>query len=557
MRTFIHQFWSIAVALLLATTVSAQEQNATDLQFKRIGFAEQQIAFELPAQGPVSRYQATLYGPDNYQQQTDLADTRNFSWSTADLPDGHYTITFSPYFSIDPEAGKQLRRLTDQGEDEAVRKLRQLLQIPTSAVELSFQASIKDGKFIYPFAEEELFRAPMGQALHPDYSLTAAIDGVATALPPEYRNTIPPIRGNSQPLAMDAFFDQVFLDDLIVDGSACIGLDCVNGESFGFATLLLKENNLRIDFFDTSSSASFPSNDWTLEANSSENGGGNYFAIVDKTNARNLFVVEANAPSNSLVVDSGGRLGVGTGNPVVEVHSVDGDSPTLRLEQDGSSGFGAQIWDIAGNETNFFVRDVTNSSLLPFRIRPGAPTSSIDITADSVLIGNTLAANETIVAKKDIIVGGSMLPISDRRIKTNIQPLASALPILMQLQAKEYDFQHDGLAGSLNLPQGHQYGLIAQEVAEVLPHVVEDHFLVKTKENKEVQLKGINYTALIPFLVQGMQEQQAIIEQQEAELKQLRQKAAAIDDLYQQLEKLSAEVSELQQQRAGRSIQNQ
>jgi hypothetical protein len=41
-----------------------------------------------------------------------------------------------------------------------------------------------------------------------------------------------------------------------------------------------------------------------------------------------------------------------------------------------------QTWDIAGNEANFFVRDVTGGSLLPFRIRPGAPTSSIDIAPD-------------------------------------------------------------------------------------------------------------------------------------------------------------------------------
>ena len=33
-----------------------------------------------------------------------------------------------------------------------------------------------------------------------------------------------------------AFADQVIPDDLIVQGSACIGLDCVNNESFGFDT---------------------------------------------------------------------------------------------------------------------------------------------------------------------------------------------------------------------------------------------------------------------------------------------------------------------------------
>ncbi len=74
-------------------------------------------------------------------------------------------------------------------------------------------------------------------------------------------------------LAGSAFADQVILDDLIVDGSACIGLDCVNGENFGFDTIRLKENNLRIKFDDTSTTASFPSTDWQLTANDSSNGG--------------------------------------------------------------------------------------------------------------------------------------------------------------------------------------------------------------------------------------------------------------------------------------------
>jgi len=67
---------------------------------------------------------------------------------------------------------------------------------------------------------------------------------------------------------------------------------------------------------------------------------------------------------------------------VVELHVKDGDSPTLRLEQDGSSGFTPQTWDLAGNETNFFVRDVTNGSKLSFRIRPTAPTNSLYIAAN-------------------------------------------------------------------------------------------------------------------------------------------------------------------------------
>jgi hypothetical protein len=56
-----------------------------------------------------------------------------------------------------------------------------------------------------------------------------------------------------------------------------------------------------------------------------------------------------------------------------------GDTPGINLVQTADSGFTAQTWDVAGNEANFFIRDVTGGSRLPFRIRPGAPTDSIDI----------------------------------------------------------------------------------------------------------------------------------------------------------------------------------
>jgi len=177
--------------------------------------------------------------------------------------------------------------------------------------------------------------------------------------------------------------DQQFLDDVIVVGSICVGQDCNNGESFGFDTGRYKENNLRLHFDDTSSSASFPSNDWRITINDSSNGGASYFAVEDATAGNVPFRVEAGAGANALHVDaSGGNVGMGTATPVVELHVADGDSPTLRLEQNGASGFTPQTWDIAGNETNFFVRDVTNGSSLPFRIRPGAPQNSIYIDAD-------------------------------------------------------------------------------------------------------------------------------------------------------------------------------
>lgn len=183
-------------------------------------------------------------------------------------------------------------------------------------------------------------------------------------------------------VAGTAMADQVFQDDVIVVGSLCVGQDCVNGESFGFDTIRLKENNLRIKFQDTSTSASFPTTDWSLVANDTGNGGANYFAIQDDNASRIPFRVEGNAPANTLVAASDGHVGIQTLNPVVNLHVTDGNSPTLRLEQDGSSGFTPQTYDIAANEANFFIRDVTNGSSLVFRVKPGAPEDSIHIAAD-------------------------------------------------------------------------------------------------------------------------------------------------------------------------------
>jgi len=167
------------------------------------------------------------------------------------------------------------------------------------------------------------------------------------------------------------------LDDVIISLSLCVGQDCVNGESFGFDTLRLKENNLRIHFQDTSNSASFPTNDWRIVINDSSNGGANYWAIEDSNAGRQPFRVEAGARSNALYVEDDGDVGLGTSTPVVNLHIVDGNTPTLRLEQDGSSGFTPQTWDVAGNETNFFVRDATNGSRLSFRIEPSTPQDTL------------------------------------------------------------------------------------------------------------------------------------------------------------------------------------
>jgi len=225
--------------------------------------------------------------------------------------------------------------------------------------------------------------------------------------------------------------DLVTADDHIVMGSLCVGFDCVNNESFGFDTIRLKENNLRIKFEDTSI-GTFPSTDWQLTANDSASGGLNRFSIEDITSAKNIFTLEGGAPTNSLYVDDGGRLGLGTSNPLKDVHVLSGDTPALRLEQDGSVGKTPRVWDVGGDESRFFILDVTNNSAEPLSVAAGAPSNALVVAANGNIGLGTAAPAAKLHVSGNAIFDGYIVERSDEASKENFSVI-DAQEILAKL----------------------------------------------------------------------------------------------------------------------------
>jgi hypothetical protein len=276
-----------------------------------------------------------------------------------------------PGFHLQEEYGANAR-LTLTSTDEAGNPIPDGLyryEIQLSPVDEGAQPDVADAErgLVDPSNEEAkaysgAFTVSGGYFVVPAEDETAGIDAA-----------------RSRPGLDTATADILHYDDVIITGSLCVGFDCHDGESFGFDTIILKEHNLRIYFNDTSYTASYPTNNWRITINDSTNGGASYFSVDDADDGTSIFKLEAGAPSNSLYVDDYGRVGLGTSTPVVEAHIKDSDTPTVRLEQDSSGGWTAQTWDVAGNESNFFVRDATNGSKLPFRIQPNAPSSSLTI----------------------------------------------------------------------------------------------------------------------------------------------------------------------------------
>ncbi|HMB54824.1 MAG TPA: tail fiber domain-containing protein [Thermoanaerobaculia bacterium] len=301
-----------------------------------------------------------------FHRKYDKGETPKFSLEELgpDNPDGSYTWQIRIEPIVDKGVAEALKEARQSGDTELPKQLWRDGKLPKGPFIQTGEWGVDRGEIVPPETEKGgQLRVKTGES---------AVAGTE-------------LGGNGLDRVTA---ETVISGDLTVYNSLCVGFDCLANESYGADTIRLKENNLRIHVDDTSTAGSFPNQDWRLEFNSNLNGGAEYFRVIDATAGRNIFTIEANAPSNSLVVDSGGRVGVGTANPVLELHVANGDTPALRLEQTTASGFAAQTWDVAGNETSFFVRDATNGSTLPFRIRPGAASNSLVIdTDDDVGIG--------------------------------------------------------------------------------------------------------------------------------------------------------------------------
>ena len=322
------------------------------------------------------------------------------------LPDGQYTyeIRLVPVLSADVK--ETLSKAREKGNDaEVARDLRKRGVLPVPLVD-SGGFAILNGSAIVAGSLEERSSRTIGKVTE-----QPRVSGAST--------TTSLFRRQRHHAFLNPLPDFVIADDLIVQGSACVGLDCIDGEVFGFDTIRMKENNTRLQWDDTSVSAGFATNNWQLRANAQGSGGSSFLGIVDQGSTGNsetgtiIAQFDAGAPANSLRISSSGNLGVGTATPVLDVHANTSDTPAIRLEQNNGGGFTAQTWDIGANEANFFVRDVTSGSRLSFRIRPGAPTSSLDIAAS----GNVGIANGSPATILDVS-GNTMTLGSDSGLTT-------------------------------------------------------------------------------------------------------------------------------------------
>ena len=190
-----------------------------------------------------------------------------------------------------------------------------------------------------------------------------------------------------------------------------------------------------------------------------------------------------------------GNIGVGTNNPTAKLHVYGGDILMQRTTNDGAVTFGAADTYIYGNtNTNYITLGTNNLERVRVDVngKVGIGTSSPGYNLD---VTGTVRATGDIYAQGDIIAFFT----SDARLKNNIKPIASALDKIDNINGVEYDWNIELQSAHT----GHDVGVIAQEIEQVLPEAV---------ETRDSGYKAVNYNKVIPLLLQAIKELKAEVE---------------------------------------------
>jgi hypothetical protein len=143
-----------------------------------------------------------------------------------------------------------------------------------------------------------------------------------------------------------------------------------------------------------------------------------------------------------------------------------------------------------GNMSIFYQRD--------------AGKLTFESTPDSTSMGARTEHSHPIMALRtagvemwgQVEVDGEIVMTSDRRLKKDIEPLARGMEDVMQLDPVSYHWKNQDATDEQTTPRN-QLGLIAQEVEEIIPELV---------NTNEEGIKSVNYIGLIPVLIKSIQD---------------------------------------------------
>ena len=274
--------------------------------------------------------------------------------------------------------------------------------------------------------------------------------------------------------------------------------------------------------------------------------GSHAFSLVCENNSNFLNFKEGSGTSILSIDGNNQRLGIGHTSPQKHLDITKTGTATFMMKGTGTDNYaGSQLSLFAGTTSNVFnsvmfamdrrtdgvggiylqrrdsshdfkgtlfqYLDVSGWTFSTASSTTATSTNErmiIDPSGDVKInesLGIGVAASSTtgrLDCSNDVVAFAS----SDKRLKENIKPLDNALDKINKINGVEFDWKKltEKEKETIHGNTGHDVGVIAQEIEEVLPEVV------TTRDNG---YKAVKYEKIVPLLIQAIKEQQQQIEE--------------------------------------------
>ena len=292
----------------------------------------------------------------------------------------------------------------------------------------------------------------------------------------------------------------------------------------------VEAKNFKIETTNVASSSTAQAGDITLQTGKATNrttngnggvGGDIYLTAGDGAKAGILGFAANGGRGGNITIETGkggGKSGSGTdgADGIVTIKTDSkvsfqntSNTETASIDTDGSADFTSMTLDNALPVTEGGTGATTAATAATAL---GLGTSN-NVQHNSLGIGKaaTGTAGE-IVATNDI----TAFSTSDKRLKQNITNIDTALDKVTKLNGVEFDWRplSEDERNTIHSHTGHDVGVIAQEVEQVLPEAVQ------TRQNG---YKAVDHDKIVPLLIEAIKEQQSQIDQLKQQVERLQQ----------------------------------
>jgi hypothetical protein len=212
---------------------------------------------------------------------------------------------------------------------------------------------------------------------------------------------------------------------------------------------------------------------------------------VGTTNPTSALTIQGDANISGVTTSSGGFVGNLTGNVVGDVTgtaTTSTNSNNTNITNDTSSS-STHYPTFVSNVSGYRPQKVTSSRLTFVPSTGTLGITSINCSGTitvGTLIASSVNYNGNVSITGDLDVLGDISSSSDINLKENIKTVENSLNTLTQLRGVSFDWKKTGRSS---------YGVIAQELEEILPELV-----------KNGEVKSVNYNGLIGVLIEAVKE---------------------------------------------------